>query len=287
MKEEKSETLKQYRAIVISTIDYLLSREKNLVFTDGENQLVYYYQQEKLKAEANYSARHLFKLKQQLKKLTRFLEHHIDFDYAIYIEEHTGYKIEPYKDFQSRVNDRIQLKKLTTTEEWEDTGTLLHYCEKSKAENHIIDKLKNLLADYFTTHLDELTKNNKHHRSKVVSRSVENNIEIVTVQISTGPKPRFEREEEILSPDGKRKIVIRQGTDRFGSTTTINILFLDSHTYTHIYVTKGIHDITVSWKDNATITIHTSQKQEPLASHKKIQLNEDCINVEYIEVNGE
>ena len=289
MKEEKSETLKQYRAIVISTIDYLLSREKNLVFTDGENQVVYYYHQEKLKAEANYSARHLFKLKQQLQKLTRFLEHHIDFDYAIYIEEHTGYKIEPYKDFQSRVNDRIQLKELTTKEEWEDTGTLLHFCEKSKAENHIIDKLKNLLADYLTTHLDEFTKNNKHQRSKVVSRSIENNIEIVRFETTTGPKPRFEKEEEILSPDGKRKIVYRQETDRFGSTTRINILFLDTYAFSEIYITRGIHDITVFWKDNATIVIYTSPQHEPLAfgKHKKIQVNADCINVEYIEVSSE
>ncbi len=157
---------------------------------------------------------------------------------------------------------------------------MLEFCKRTRSDNAIIEKLSKLIATYFKKNLRILTRKNKNERKRLISRSSLNeNIEIVEVRISTGPKPKHEKEWEISSPDNKFKIRINQIAYGKSANTYVNIRF--PKTDGTLYGTKGIHEIEAYWKDNTTVVIRTTSDHETLYAYKKVESFDNIIHIEY------
>lgn len=99
------------------------------------------------------------------------------------------------------------------------------------------------------------------------------------MKISTGPKPKHDKEWEIPSPDKKLKIRINQLAYGKSANTYVNIHFPKADGV--LYATKGIHEIEAYWKDDTTIVIYSTPDHEPMVAYKKVESFDLMVNIEY------
>ncbi len=278
--EERKAALEKEYSIVQATLTYLMELHGRTIVYDGDDMIGHYYRQEKQKAEKYYQERKRSGLQLQLKKITKSLESSMDFNYAIFIKKQTGYSIDIFEELKKEIQQLISQDEIVTREQWDKAYTMLEFCKRTRSDNAIIEKLSKLIATYFKKNLRILTRKNKNERKRLISRSSLNeNIEIVEVRISTGPKPKHEKEWEISSPDNKFKIRINQIAYGKSANTYVNIRF--PKTDGTLYGTKGIHEIEAYWKDNTTVVIRTTSDHETLYAYKKVESFDNIIHIEY------
>lgn len=278
--EERKAALEKEYSVVLATLDYLIGLHGRTIVYDGDDVIGHYYRQEKQKAEKHYQQHKRSRLQLQLKKITKSLESSMDFNYPVFIKEQTGHVIDLFEQFKKNIEHFISQEEIHTKEEWTEVLKLLEYCKRTHADTTTIEKLNQLIERYTEKHIVELTRKKKNERTEVISRSlITEHIEVVEVSISTGPKPKHEKEWEILSPDKKLKIRVIQLAYGKSATTYVNIDF--PKTQGSAYYTKGIHDIEAYWKDNTTIVICTTPDHEPMLTHKKVESFENIIHIEY------
>lgn len=278
--EEKNAALEKEHSIVQATLDYLMGLHGRTIVYDGDDLIGHYYRQEKQKAEKYYQERKRSRLQVQLKKLTKSLESTMDFNYAVFMKEKTGYAIDVFEELTKDIQQLISQDEIVSREQWNKAGTMLEFCKRTHADNTTIEKINQLLQAYTQKHLEELTSKTKNQRTEVINRSsLSEHIELVEVRISTGPKPKHEKEWEIPSPDMKLKIRINQLAQGKSANTYVNIHF--QKTDGTLYATKGIHEIEAYWKDNTTVVIRTNPNHEPFCAHKKVESFDNIIHIEY------
>ena len=279
--EERKAALEKEYSIVQATHDNLISLHGRTIVYDGDDMIGYYYRQEKLKAEKYYEERRRSRLQQQLKKLTRSLELCMDFNYAVFIKEQTGHIIDLFEQLEKNIPLLIHQDEILTREEWEHAIRMKDFCEKTHADKAITQKLNQHIQSYIENHLNELTRNKRNERTEVISRTaLSEDIEVVNMRISTGPKPKHEKEWEIVSPDKKLKLRIIQLAFSKHASTSVNIDF--PKTEGTAYCVKGIYDIQAYWKDNSTIVIYINPDHQPVVAYKKVESFSDCIHIEYL-----
>ncbi len=278
--EERKAALEKEYNIVQATLTYLIGLHGRTIVYDGDDMIGHYYRQEKQKAEKYYQERKRSRLQLQLKKLTKSLESSMDFNYAIFIKEQTGYTIDIFKELTKDIQQLISQDEILSREQWEKANTMLEFCKRSRVDNTIIEKITQLIATYYRKNQHNLNRKNKNERIRVISRSLLNeNIELVEVRISSGPKPKHEKEWVIPSPDKKLKIRINQLAYANSANTYVNIRFPKADGT--LYATKGIHEIEVFWKDNTTVVIRTNPNHETLYAYKKVESFDNIIHIEY------
>lgn len=278
--EERQTALEKKYSIVQATLDYLIGLHSRTIVYDGDDMIGNYYQQEKQKAEKYFREKKHSRLQVQFQKIAKSLEYSMDFNYPVYIKEQTGYTIDLFEQLKAGIEHIISQDEIHTKEQWEEAGRILEYCKRTHADASVIERLDGLTQTYVQKNLEELTRKTKNQRTEVVSRSsLTAHTALVTVKISTGPKPKHDKEWEILSPDKKLKIRINQLAYGKSASTYVNIDF--PKTQGTAYYTKGIHDIKAYWKDNTTIVICTNPDHEPMLTHKKVESFEHIIHIEY------
>jgi hypothetical protein len=279
--EERKAALEKEYSIVQATIDYLIGLHGRTIVYDGDDVIGHYYRQEKQKAEKLYQEHKRSRLQLQLKKITKSLESSMDFNYPVFIKEQTGYFIDLFEQFKKNIDHFISQEAIHTKEEWTEALKLLEYSKRTQADTTTIEKLNRLIQHYTEKHIAELTRKKKNERTEEISRSlVTEHIEVVKVRISTGPKPKHEKEWEILSPDKKLKLRIIQLAFGDSASTSVNINF--PKTEGTAYCIKGIHDIEAYWKDNSTIAIYTTPDHQQIVAYKKVESFSDSIHIEYL-----
>lgn len=278
--EERKAALEKTYRIVQATLDYLIGLHGRTIVYDGDDIIGSYYRQEKQKAEKYYQERKRSRLQVQFKKITKSLEHSMDFNYPIFIKEQTGYTIDLFEQLKVSIEYIISLNEIQTKEQWEEVGRILEYSKRTHANALVIEKLSALMQAYVEKNLKELTHKTKNHRTEIVSRSsLTEHTEVVSVKISTGPKPKHDKERKISSPDKKLNIRINQVAHGKFASTHVNIDFPNAQGTA--YYTKGIHDIEAFWKDDNTIVICTTPDHEPMEAYKKVESFDLMVNIEY------
>ena len=95
-------------------------------------------------------------------------------------------------------------------------------------------------------------------------------------------EPRHWEVEEVLSPDGKRRLHITQWSDGRHPSTSVDILFPKASGT--IYGVAGIcPDVKAYWKDNSSVVIETNKTYLANTQHKQVRSFDDIITIEYIE----
>lgn len=110
---------------------------------------------------------------------------------------------------------------------------------------------------------------------------------ITTFQgISMYPKPKHFVEEQTISPDGSRTVVVTQWGDGKNASTYVTI-HLNGVTGT-IYATDTIcKNVKAFWKDNNNILLEIGLKSLSTLQYSKIQCRSDIIKIQYKEFNNE
>lgn len=159
--EERKAALEKTYSIVQATLDYLIGLHGRTIVYDGDDIIGCYYRQEKQKAEKYYQERKRSKLQVQFKKITKSLEHSMDFNYSIFIKEQTGYTIDLFEQLKVRIEYIISLNEIQTKEQWEEVGKILEYSKRTHANALVIEKLSGLMQAYIEKNLEELTRKTK------------------------------------------------------------------------------------------------------------------------------
>ena len=280
--EQKRSELQRHSAILLATINYLLSKHGGSIVYDQKDIIADYYEEQKLQIEKYYKERRLNRLQQKLVSLTKGLQNRIDLNFANYIKENTGYDIDIFEELRSRVDVIIEQKEIRSQQELNDIGTMLHFYQKTSPDGEMVEKLRSLLIDYSKRTTSATSRSRKAGYSEIISKGEKEGIEKVTIRSSTGPKPKHLEMQESISPDGKRKVRVIQWSDAKHAVTSVVIEFPTASG--PVYGTTGIHpDVKASWIDNTTVVIETQKDYTPIAQHREIRSFDDVITIEYIE----
>lgn len=283
--EQKQLELNRQRSILLATLDYLTKHLGGSFVFDHQDPVTDYYLQQKIKTEKHYNQRRLDRLQQQLVSLTKGLQNRVDDSFAGYIKEQTGYDIDIFDNLRKRVDAIMAHKKVRSKKELNDVGTMLHYYQKTSADKDVSDKLRELLIDYSKSETERITSvtsgKKKAGYSEVISKVETDGIEEVTVRFSTGSKPKHLKEQEAISPDGKRRLCLTQWSDGKHASTYVTIAFPTASGA--VYGTEGIRfDVRAYWKDNSTIVIETKKDYTANTQHNEVRSFDDIISIEYI-----
>ena len=278
--EQKQSELQRHRAILLATLDYMEEHFGGSFVHDQYDPVTEYYRQQKIQTEKYFKQRRLDRLQQRLASLTKGLQHRPDLAFAPYIKEKTGYDIDIFEDLRNRVNAIVAQNKIGSQKELNDIGIMLRFYHETKADGEEIEKLKALLTDY-SKHTNGISGKRKGEYCEVISRVEKDGIEVVTITISTGPKPKHFEEQWATSPDGKRKLVVVQLSDGKHASTYVAVHFPTASGA--VYGTSGIRpDVKAWWKDNSTIVIETKKVYEANTQNKQVRSFDDVISIEYI-----
>ena len=277
--QQKDLELKQYRDIVLATLDYLSERLGGSFVYDEFDPVSDYYQKQKLQTDKYYQQRRLDKLQQKFISLTKGLQSRADINFPAYIKKKADYDIDLFKDLRIRVNTIVEQKEIRNEEELKDISTMLEVYKQTSKDAVIMEKLKNLVVDYSKS--NQFFRKRKAGYSEVISREKKDGKEIITVRVSTGPKPKHLKEKEVISPDGKRRLCITQWSDGKQSSTYVTVIFPTSNGA--VYGINGIRHINAFWKDNTTIVIETKKDYAGHTQHKTVRSFDDTITIEYVE----
>ena len=283
---QKQSALNRHRAIVMATLDYLIEHYGGIIVHDQIDPVTEYYLQQKVQTEKYYKQRRLDRLEQRLDRLTKMLQNGTDLSFADYIKAQTGYDFDIFEGLQNRVEAVIAQKEIRNREEQNDLIAMLSYYKHTSADKEKIGKLKALLFDYSKPAPKSATAVRSGKRatgySEVISKVEKDGIEKVTIRFSTGPQPVHLKEQETISPDGKRRLVLTEWSNGKRASTCVLLIFPAASGT--VLRTNGIRpDIKASWKDNSTILIETKKDCPVNMQHKEVRSFNDVISIEYVE----
>ena len=267
--------------MLLATIDYLQERSGGSFVYDQCDPVTEYHQQQKLLAAKYFKQRRLDRLQQRFKSLTRGLQDSTGLAFASYIKEKTGYEIDIFEDLRKRVAAIIAQNEIRSEKELGDIGTMIRIYHETAPDGEDIGKLSALLTSYVQQEQKASAKR-KSRYSEVTSIVEKEGMSIMSVTISTGPKPKHFEEQVIVSPDEKRRLRIVEWDGGKYASTCVTVEFPTASGA--VYAINGIqHGIKAWWKDNSTIVIETSKEYKANAKHNQVRSFEDTINIEYIE----
>jgi hypothetical protein len=284
--DQKQTELEKYRAILLATIDYLISKHAGSFVVDNEDFIGDSYQQQKLQTEKYFNQRRLDRLKQQFLRLTKGLQNQPDLTFGNYIKEKTGYDMDIFEDVRKRVDAIVEQNKINNEKELSDVNSMLHFYKQSQGNDQMMHKLKALFMDYANQKaaLDKsvFPKKRKNEYTKIISKVEENGVEKTTFTAITGAKPKHWEVEEVLSPDGKRRLHVTQWSDGKHASTCVSVIFPTASGA--VYGVNGIcPDVKAFWKNNSTIVIKTNKDYLANIQCKEVRSFDDVIIIEYIE----
>ncbi len=290
MKQHKNELnvdfeLLRHRDIILATIDYLLTTQRGSIVFDHEDIVADYYEQQKFQIEKYYKQRRLDRLQGRLLSLTKGLQNRANLAFTGYIKEKTGYDIDIFKEMPNRVDAIIVQKEVRNQKELNDISTMLHFYQQTSAGGEIIDKLKALLIDYSKRTaeptMSAASRKRKAVHAEIINSFEKDGVEVKTVKASIGPKPKHLKEQDAISPDGKRRLVTQWSDGKHASTCVVIVFPTASGA---VYWAHGVRqDVKAFWKDNSTIVIEFKKGYPANAQHREVRSFDDVITIEYIE----
>ncbi|MES2653225.1 MAG: hypothetical protein V4663_15905 [Bacteroidota bacterium] len=274
---KKQAELDRYRSISLATIDYLLKLNGGMIVYDGDDFMTEFYNIQRIETEKYHHEGKLDRLKARLTQQINSLQRMVDLDFEAYIKTTTGYDIDIFEGLQKRVDYILTSKEIRNDKEMSDIFTMRSYHQQKTKNKELIKDLEALISGYSSKSI----KRNSGH-SHVISKEEKDGIETVKMMSYTGPKLKHYKEQEILSPDGKCTLAVRQWSAGKDDSTTVSVHFPKAHG--EIYRVNGIcDDIRAFWKDNQTIVIETRKDYNAYPKYKQLRSFNDVVNIEYIE----
>lgn len=280
--QEKQIELEKYRAIVIACLHYLEQTSGKSFVVDEQSAVATYYQQQQIQTEKYFQQRRLDKLKQQFTRLLTSLRYVADKDFSMYIKNVTGHELDIFEELRNKAKTFLEQKEIRDKKDFDTIGELLYYFENTAPDPHTVEKLHELMRNYYLNNQRLFEKKDRNHTEEI-SRVVKDAVEEVTFQITTGPRLKYFNEQMSSSPNGKKWLRVVQWSDGKHANTTVTIGFPNANGA--IYNVNEIYpDIRAYWKDDHTISIETKKRIKPSLQHHFVQSFEDRIQIEYIEL---
>lgn len=252
--------LHYYRDLTKATLDYLTAHYSKSIIVDGRSYIGEYYAQQQLQADKYFQRKATSLLKKQFERLVDPLRKRGDQAFARFISERTNQEFDIFKELNERVRQIVARNKISSLDEVSEVSTVLNIHQRSGADPAYEEMLKGLLQQYLATHHELQYKD----------------------QLKTADKNNDR--QEIISPDGRKRLHISRWRSGKSSSTTVSIIF--EHASTGIYGKTGIDPVlTAAWKDNGTILISTGNEglNEDL-KYRTVQSFDEIVNIEYVEL---
>jgi hypothetical protein len=284
-REEKQLEIERHRRLILATLDYLILTQSGSFVLDDKDEIADHFENQKPQVEKYFQQRRLDRLQQRFAHLTEGIRARVDEDYCDHVKTKTGYEIDLVKDLRARVDLIVEQARIRRQSELSDVSSLLQYYQRT-ADTERVNTLKKLNTEYVTSVKNKSSEKQNVH-TEVLSREVEDGLEVASLSFSTGPVPDKYVEQVALSPDGACRVRVGQWSRGGSASTSVSIHFANGASGP-VYGTNGMRDdVTATWKDNATIVIHTKRNETPSLRHHKVRSFDDVITIEYIENMGQ
>ncbi len=146
--ENKNAELAKYRVLVIATLQYLLENAFAEMKTKDFNPNAYF---ESLKTQTteHFQKGRLSKLKQCFRDFTEPQRETGDLNFNTYLKTKTGYDINIFQDFYTRIDKIVVKGKISTDNQFYDVNSMVnHLSQLTPTDNDKLKKLNNLLVEY-------------------------------------------------------------------------------------------------------------------------------------------
>lgn len=283
--DKKDTALQYHRDLLLATIDYLRSRWVGAIILDEEDGFALFFEHQKQQAERHYNERRLDRLEQQLASLIKMAQREADPGFTAWIKEKTGYDLDIFEDLRRSVEVIVAQKEIRNRKELHQVDLMHDYYQKIP-DKKVADELLQLTIDYHNKEEAAKAASGKKtvQHSQVIKREIIDGEEYVTEIVFFGPKPKLYEEEEVISPDGKRKLrIIREALVK-REWTIIEIKF-EVAVGVFFQADSIRRDVKASWKDNATILVETAKDCHANTRARQIRRLDEVIKIEYIESN--
>jgi hypothetical protein len=252
-RDNKKSALELHRQILLATIDYLNEQEDGRIIYDQFDPVAEYYQQQKLQFEKYFKQGRLDRLQQRLRSLTEGRLRRIDVNFASYIKEKTGYDIDLFENLYKRIDTILSQQEIRDQNELSDVSTMLQLYQKTPVDKDKVNLLNNLLTTYAE----------QNSSKKAITKS----------------KGDRQRQDEVVSPDGKRKLEVRNE-----QALAYVVIFFEIASGSVFAVTGIKPVIKAYWKDNNSIVIETSKDYTVHTKYEQVKSLKEVVKIEYVEV---
>lgn len=143
-----------------------------------------------------------------------------------------------------------------------------------------IDGSPRLLQDNsFVTFIKEQTGYNAERVQQILPERLSKTKSVII----NGNDRTHKKLAEIVAPDNKRKIIVRE-LERPSQPVITSVDIQFEQAGASVYMVEGVNlDITVYWKDNNTVIIETRKEYVVLSKHaEQYQSLDDVVKVEYV-----
>jgi hypothetical protein len=272
----KQTLLDRCRAIALATVDYIEAHPKSQFICDGVDPEITWRAAQRERIQKQYGQRHLDRMQKDLEYNIRFLQHHNDFDYEVYIKEKTGYEIELFAGLGEKVNRIVATGIIRDNDEFQTVNAWL----KNPEINSLLKKTLSGLTRQYGEKLAQQQGKTMHHFSSETYDAV-NGKTIRHVTAMSGPKPKHFQETIILGPEPQRYLIVTKIAHSNDASTSV-ALALPKGTG-RIFSIDGVQEITASWKNNDHIFIQFPKGLRIRIQHREIRSFDDNVNIEYKE----
>ena len=277
----------------MATLQYLISHYTGqLVFDERDPQKEYYLGEiEKTQADID-SARHE-QLKKRLDEHLQILIYEGNHNFNNFIKTETGYDIDIYKKFKTKVLPII-VNGIQTNQDFFYVSRYLNAYTNDPLEEQHVAVLTAMLAKYEAAYANDPEEEEMERLSGTVSYQISDfgETEIVDEQVTSEVMKREAYEiykqsqpkvHIAYSPNGINQL--RLSRDGEGEFATVSISIFLASGGGSIYNAKGENlPISAYWKDDYTVVIETKEEYEYYIKCKKVTSHGEVYNIEYVQL---
>lgn len=282
----------QNASILLATLQYLISHYTGqLVFDDRDYQKESYIK-ELEKTQADINADRHEQLKKRLDEHLQILIYEGNHNFNNFIKTETGYDIDIYEKFKTKVLPIID-NGIQTDQDFFYVTKYLNAYSDDPLEEQQVAILNAMLAKYVATYANDpeeeeielLTVTVSHQlpdfgESEIVDEQV--TIEVMTKEAYEVYQSRQPKPIVVYSPNGMNRVELESHGEGEFATTSVSISL--AYGGGGIYNAKGENlPISAYWKDDYTVVIETKSEYEYYIKCKQVISHGEVYTIEYVE----
>ncbi len=279
--DEKQAELDKNKIIVDACLNHLLRYHTGNIIYDDVDPQKRHYESQKAEAKTYFNTGNFEKLEHQLGELTRILQHTPtpNVDFTSYLKEHTGYDLDILAEYRKSYEKVLAKGKIETQTEGNNFCIMLSHLGVDEKEMQ--ESYAPMLNDFHQREMAAIEASPERKKEyDELHELVEENGEIVEI-FYYGGKPYHHKSRDVLSPNGKFILNIKETAHHDHSSTGIQ-LDVENHGCS-LFSVEGVHpEINAFWKDNQTIIIENHGYQS-YSMYRKIEICGHVFHIEYIE----
>lgn len=271
---KNQEKLVKERAILLTTLDYLLENYTGYLVLDNYDVSRDYYLQEQRQAENYFVEGKLERIRARISQLAKGFQLRRDINYKTYVETKTGYQINPYRHLRKGIDQLLQTGKVADREAFLDLQFMIQLVEQDQSELDFLAKMKGLYDKHVT-----------YFNGSVIMTDTQC-IDDQTTAFDGAKTPDLATQQKrfptrVISPNLKNWMDL-QTSGKNALASSYIVIGIDEASGPLFCVKGADVPIKAQWTNDSAITIEIKRDWEIVYQYEKVTTRKSNIEVTYI-----